>query len=208
MEGGRRAEVPLFLCSSLCFFACHHSLLFAHSFWNTLGMPGLFAILSFQLEAQKCQLDTTPWQLPHNKLRFFSVEHSRDRPAQLDLQALSHRGAELGLTHGHLLALRFCIITILALPFRVSPFLCASLFSPAKGCELRRGRDDVPLLYLPHCQHGAGSWQRLTADKRLCGEWELGIKSDGPGGVGGWGPLRLVHPVPRIVTVGVRLWCN
>lgn len=82
----------------LCFLVCHHALLFAHSFRDMLVLPRVFAILSFQLEAQKCQLDTTPWQLCHNKIRFLSMGLSRDRPAWLDLQALSHRVAELGLT--------------------------------------------------------------------------------------------------------------
>lgn len=55
-------EEPMSLSSSvaLCLFVCRHSLLFAHSFRNTLAMPRVFAILSFQLEAQTCRLDTAP----------------------------------------------------------------------------------------------------------------------------------------------------
>lgn len=161
----------------LCFLVCHHALLFARSFRDMLVLPRVFAILSFQLEAQKCQLDTTPWQLCHNKIHFLSMGLSRDRPARLDLQALSHQVAELGLTRVIFCLSEVCIITVLALPFGFllpSPhaFLCASLVSPTKGCDLREGRDDGPLLFLPPCQCRAGTCQKLATDKKLL--WRVG----------------------------------
>lgn len=58
------ANVSLSLFSLSVSFSDHSTLLFVHGFWGHTGSTHSVCNSFFLTKAQKCQLDTKPWQLP------------------------------------------------------------------------------------------------------------------------------------------------
>lgn len=174
----------LFLCLSLPWPI--HTLLLAQFLGITLVIPITVCNSLFSIKAQKCQLDTTPWQLPPITKYIYIPWGFLETDQHCWAYSPSRAAASVNkrqswVSHAHLLVLRE--ILYCHQPF--SLFFCFPLPSPndflciCTGSS-RVGTRSLSLLFPLSANPGLDLGKDLALTRSFAVRWELGIQSDGP----------------------------